>query len=114
MYSRLRPAKIPLTRIERIIFMAMAIVLIRRCMITGCGSFVKDRSGVSDAGSMKLNASGFAPSLDVRNDPAIFGARVLDRHYKHLMPFSISATRVVGHNTECSAFSLLEFAKYLF
>jgi hypothetical protein len=92
----------------------MATVLIGRCVVTGCGRIVNDRPGISDARSVQLNARGFTPTFDLRNDPAIFDTRVFDRHDQHLMPFGLSPAGVVGHDTKYSAFSLFELHEYLF
>src|SRR4030095_1418395 len=104
-------AKIALSRHKRIMFIASRILLIRRCMLPVCSCLVKNCSRVSDAGNVELIASRFASAVDLRDDPAIFGTRVFDRHDQHLMPFSFASTGVVGDNAENALLSLLEFAE---
>src|SRR4030095_14576573 len=102
-----------LLRIKRITSITTSIVLICRSVLAGAGCFVENCSRVSDAGNVQLIAGRFTPAFDLRDDPAILYARVLDRYDQILVPVDLSAAGVVGNNPEGAFVSLFEFAQNL-
>src|SRR4029434_11006876 len=106
-------AKIALSRIEWIMFIATWIVLICRGVLAGPSRVVENCSIVTDAGNVQLIAGRFTPSLDLSNDLAVFDACVLHRHDQLLMPVDLSAAGIVGNNSECAFISPFEFAQNL-